>query len=189
MRLSILKAASAAPIMPNVPEGEPDARYPRNNRGQVEFASVLLTLDHLLDSDPLHANQKAVYSTRTPAEMLIHLMNNVYHDTRDGFTNSPATFEILKQLDTDPDSSIALYFVPATTRDRTGGLIAQVVLSMVCLQRLVTHPKFGDGSACLAMNALVDAVALMAQAHARQTAKAPVLLLMQLQEGPGDQTN
>lgn len=183
MRLSLLKAATAAPVLTQViEEGEPDARYPRNNRGQPEFAAVLLTLDHLLDADNFHVNQKAVYTTRNPAEELIHLMNNVYNDQRASFINSPATFEILKQLETDPDHSIALYLVPSTTRDRTGGLIAQVILSMPALQKLVLHPKFGDGSSLLAMNALVDAVAMLAQRAIIQTGEIPPLLLMQLGE-------
>lgn len=184
MRLSLLRAASAAaPVMTQpVQEGEPDARYPRNNRGQPEFAAVLLTLDHLLDSDPFHVNQKSVYTTRNPAEELIHLMNNVYQDNRSNFINSPATFEILKQLETDPDHSIALYFVPSTTRDRTGGMIAQVILSLPALQKLVLHPKFGDGSSLLAMNALVDAVTLLAQRAIQQHGEIPPLLLMQLGE-------
>lgn len=188
MLLSILKAAApqAAFVPPIVNDGEPDPRYPRNNRNQPEFGSVLLTLDHLLDSSDFHVKQKAVYSTETAAESLMSLMNEYYPSLGAPLPNfDAATFEILKQLDESPLDSIALWFVPVV-KDRMGGMIVQVVLSNAALQRLVTHPAFGNGSSLLAMNALVGAVASLAARTAKQHGGIPPLLLMQLQDHAAD---
>lgn len=189
MRLSILKAArpmQQAYVPPAALDGEPDPRYPRNNRNQPEFGSVLLTLDHLVAADDLHVHQKAVYSTQTAAEALMSLMNEYYPSLGAPKPNlDAATFEILKQLDEDPVNSIALWFVPVVV-DRRGGMIVQVVLSNAALQRLVTHPAFGNGSALLAMNALVDAVSSLALKTAQQVGQLPPLLLMQLQDQASD---
>lgn len=187
MQLNILKAAQpfVQPVQ-TATEGEVDPRYPRNNRDQPEFGSVLLTLDHLLDNASFHVHQKVVYSTETPAEALMSLMHDYYPSLGApamGF--DPATFEILKQLDINPESNIALYFVPVVV-DRKGGLIVQVVLSLVALQRLVAHPAFGNGSSLLAMNALVGAVASLVARSVQQKGTVPPLLLMELQDHATD---
>lgn len=182
MRLSILKAASPNRPMPIVENGEPDARYPRNAKGQPEFGSVILTLDHLVESSDIHYHQKAVYSTETAAEALLSLMHDYYPKLgAPALSMDKATFEILKQLDDSPDDSIALFFVPVV-RDRTGGLIVQVILSQIALQRLVTHPAYGNGSALLAMNELVNTVVTLADRTVQQVGKVPPLLLIQLQD-------
>lgn len=171
---------------PIVNDGEADPRYPRNNRNQPEFGSVLLTLDHLLTNyRDHHVKIKAIYSTETAAESLLSLMHEYYPKLGAPALaiKDMATFEILKQLDDDPINSIALYFVPIVV-DRFGGSIAQVVLSQTALQRLVTHPAFGNGSSLVAMDALVGAVTSLAAATVKQTGVLPELLLLQLQDAP-----
>lgn len=189
MRLSILKAANPQQpqyVPPATNEGEPDPRYPRNNRNQPEFASVLLTLDHLMDASTLHVHQKCVYSTETAAEALLSLMHDYYPSLGGpALSMDISTFEILKQLDEDPINSIALFFVPVV-KDRKGGMIVQVILSVVALQNLVAHPAFGNGSSLLAMNALVDAVSNLALKTVQQTGQVPPLLLLQLQDQAAD---
>lgn len=174
--------------LPIVNDGEADPRYPRNNRNQPEFGSVLLTLDHLIANDrDHHVRVKAVYSTETAAESLLSLMHDYYpqHGAPALAIKDMATFEILKQLDDDPEHNIALYFVPVVV-DRTGGCITQVVLSQIALQNLVVHPAYGNGSSLLAMDALVGSVTRIAQAAVEQVGQVPELLLLQLQDHATD---
>lgn len=189
MRLNVLHGSRpyVAPVAP-ASIGEPDPRYPRNNRNQPEFGSVILTLDHLISSSKDHnVHFKAVYSTQTAAEALLSLMHDYYPSlgAPSLAINNMATFEILKKLDENPSEAIALYFVPVVV-DRFGGNIVQVVLSPVALQRLTTHPAFGNGSALLAMDALVGAVQTLAAAAVKQTGELPPLLLMSLEDKPAD---
>lgn len=188
MRLNVLHASRpyVAPVQPV--EGEPDPRYPRNSRGQPEFGSALITLDHLIASPTDHnVHFKMVYSTQTAAEALLSLMHDYYPSLgAPGLAiKDMSTFEILKQLDEDPANSIALYFVPVVM-DRRGGNIVQVVLSMPALQRLVTHPAFGNGSALLGLDSLVGSVAQYAEAAKAQHGGLPPLMLMQIQDQASD---
>lgn len=160
----------------------PDPRYVFNNKGQPIFASVLLTLDHLLDSDPLHVHQKCVYSTQMPDEALVALMKDYYQDSN--LLTEPGTLDAILKLRASPDNCFALYFVPVTTTDRRGGMIAQVVMSTIALHRLMTHPAFGDGSDLLAIDRLVHACStLAAKASQMNNGKLPPLLVMELTEG------
>lgn len=52
-----------------------ERNLPTNAAGHPEFASVVLTLDHLLYRDDAHVVQKAVYSTQTAEESLEALFN------------------------------------------------------------------------------------------------------------------
>lgn len=186
MQLSILKAARPYVAPVQALEGEADPRYPRNNRNQPEFGSVILTLDHLLDNSSFHVHQKCVYSTETPAEALMSLMHDYYPNLGGPkLAMDAATFEILKQLDSNPSEAIALYFVPVVV-DRMGGSIVQVILGLTALQRLVAHPAFGNGSSLLAMNSLVGAVASLAARTAQQVGGLPPLLLMSLEDKAND---
>lgn len=187
MRLSILKPANPAAEQfirpPVVEDAIPSSAYPHNNRNQPEFASVILTLDHLIDSSGFHVHQKAVYSTETARQALTSLMKNYYPSLG---ASAPvlddATFEVMKSLDEDPMNAIALYFVPVPIRDRRGGVIAQVILSNVCLQNLVAAPAFGNGSALLAMNALVNSVTDLALKARQAIGTIPPLMLMKLED-------
>lgn len=185
MRLSILKAAGTpiplAPPPPPASVGEPHEAYPRNNRNQPEFGSVVITLDHLLDSDDFHVKQKVTYSTEQ-AHQALHSLFHYYKDPRQDITNSEATFEVMLALRNNPDTSMALYFVPAETRDRKGGLIVQVVASMLALQRCVNAKSMGDGSALLGMNALVNAVQDLAGMAMKKMGAIPPLMLLDLSE-------
>lgn len=185
-RLSILKGARPYVAPVQAVEGEVDPRYPRNNRNQPEFGSVLLTLDHMVDSDGFHVHQKCVYSTETPSEALMSLMHDYYPKHGGPALNlDKSTFEILKQMDASPEEAIALYFVPVVT-DRTGGTIVQVILSLLALQRLVAHPAYGNGSSLMAMNNLVTAVMAIAARTAQQVGGLPPLLLMSLENKAAD---
>jgi hypothetical protein len=169
---------------PALAEGEADPRYPRNNRNQPEFGSVILTFDHTSQREnSIHIIQKCVYGTETAAEALLSLMHDYYPSLGAPALaiNDMATFEILKQLDSDPENMIALFFVPVVV-DRMGGNFVQVILSMIALQRLIAHPAYGNGSALLGMDALAGAIQAIAQATVKQQGELPPLLLLELQD-------
>lgn len=184
MRLAILKSTEAKPLHVAFPEGDPSDLYPKNIKGHPEFGSVLLTLDHLLtkNASRFHVHQKCVYSTETAAEALVSLMS-VYYPKAQGMAPQPldkATLEAIAELKRDSDNTVAVYVVPREVSDRFGGPIVQVVASLIALQNLVAAPAWGDGSALLGMNALVQNTSELAVQAANQLGLVPSLMVMKL---------
>lgn len=176
MRLSIL---TPTPETAGTDEEMPSLAYSRNARGVPEFASVVITLDHLFNSDPLHVKQKMVYSTETAEEALASLFD-YYGET--SLLGLKSTRQILNELDSDPTHSIAIYLVPANMRDRKGGMIVQTVCSTAALHRLTNHPAFGDGSSLVAIDALTG---FLARTFGRPGMTR--LALIKLEDEPGEQ--
>lgn len=177
MRLSILRsAAPSRPITPPILMEDnvvPHPDYPVNAMGQPEFASVILTMDHMLERDSFHCSQKAVYSTERPDEALVSLFD--YYREEELIRRS-ITREILLDLRNEPNATMAAYVVPAwkvaalaaerldlnIVANNPGAVqkaennIVQVILSQQLLSRLTHHKDFGNGSSLMAMNNLVN---------------------------------
>lgn len=125
---------------------QPTADYPANKDGTPEFASLVLTIDHLATREDHHVVQKMVLSTQTDIETLLALFA-YYGESH--LTTNPKTIELLQQAGR---SELAVFVYH--TRENV-----QIVASTPTWDTLVQHPDFGKGSSLVATDALTQAVA------------------------------
>lgn len=181
------------------PSVAPGREYPKNSKGDPEFASVVLTLDHLLFADAHDVVQKFVYSTKDAEGTLLALID-YYKESQ--IKLLPSTLDLLVQGRMNPEGSIYLYSVPLTNlpatpgripsgQPNTGGVIVQVVMSTPAFYDLINHPDVGRGSALLAVNWLVETVTGFLEGLKKAKGAYPPLSLFQLEHGirPPEQAN
>lgn len=154
------------------------AAYPLNADGLPEFASVTVTLDHLLTRDPRHVIQKMVFSTQSVEESLAGLFD-YYGDGRAAMSMG-SNLDLLVKGRSDPEHTAYLYAAPVQTRDRMGGIIVQVVMSTAAMGHLVNHKEGGKGSSLLAVNLLVELASNALASAKAQLGAFPALSLVEL---------
>lgn len=131
----------------------PNKEYVTNAAGQPEFASVILTMDHMTDSDPFHVHQKVLYGTETADAALASIVQNYYKDAN--LSGSGLLVDAMIRLRDNPVGVVVAYVVPARFTDRFGGSIVQAVMSTRTLNALTASPEIGRGSSLVAMDRLV----------------------------------
>jgi hypothetical protein len=143
--------------------------YPSNEKGEPEFASIVLTIDGVSNNPELGDNvvQKYVLSTQDPIEALVNIAT---YFGEPGLFANPSNARILRESGSHSDP----VFIYTTPREGT----IQVITGTPTWDALVQHPKFGRTSALVATDKLVGIVAKV-QADMQQFAGgfAPLLLL------------
>lgn len=129
--------------------------FQKNSKGQAEYASITLQLDHL--SGPAengHFNTKMVLSTEDTETALRSLFD--YFGERERLCGLNSTLDMLVENRMSPNRGVFLYIVPSEVKDRFGNLMVQVVMSTDLFAALTKHPAFGDGSEFLLLQALTE---------------------------------
>lgn len=152
--------------------------YPKNADGKPEFASITVTLDHLMNRQDAHVTQKMVFSTQSVEESLAGLMD-YYGDGRSAMAMG-SNLDLLVKGRQDPEHTAYIYAVPVQTRDRAGGIIVQVVMSTAAMGHLVNHREGGQGSSLIAIDLLVKLVGHALNQARQQLGAFPALSLVEL---------
>lgn len=128
--------------------------FRKNAKGQPEYDSIIITMDHLMENDTGHVNTKMVLSTEDAEAALFSLFD--YYGERARISALTSTLDLLVQNRMSLEKGIFLYVVPSETRDRFGNLILQVVMSTNLFAALTRHPDFGDGSEFILIQKLTE---------------------------------
>lgn len=168
----------------------PAAPYSLNANGDPEFASVLLTLDHLLYAHPIHVVQKMVYSTMDVEGTLLALLD-YYQEPQVKLL--PSTLDLLVQGRSNPEGTIYIYTVPVTNLPATPGRVpsgqpngavkVEVVMSTPAFYDLINSQDVGKGSSLMAVNWIVEAVSGFLEGIKKTKGAFPPLSLFQLERG------
>lgn len=141
---------------------------PMNMNGTPEFASVLITLDHLRARDPDEGiHQKMVYSTQYPEDAVFSLFD-YYKEPQ--VKTMPSTSEIISRG--FGQRSVYVYV------NRHG--VVQLAMSTATLRDLIDYAGFGGDSMFMTVNALIAAAEQVLEAgYAAHGGVYPPLSLMQ----------
>lgn len=129
----------------------PNPVFKTNAKGQPEYATIQIVLDHLMENDSGHVNTKLTLSTEEPEQALRSLWD--YYGETANLVSLKSTLDLLVEHRVDPNG-VFLYVVPASAGDRFGGLRLEVVMSTDLFSKLTAHPNFGDGSEFQCIQAL-----------------------------------
>lgn len=125
--------------------------FKTNAKGQPEYATIQIVMDHLMENDTGHVNTKLTLSTEEPEQALRSLWD--YYGETSNLLSMKSTLDLLVEHRMDPNG-VFLYVVPAEAGDRFGGLRLEVVMSTDLFSKLTAHPNFGDGSEFLCIQNL-----------------------------------
>lgn len=131
----------------------PPPSFRKNAKGQPEYASIILTLDHLMENTSGHVNTKMVLSTED-VETALHSLWEYYGETS-SILSMKSTLDQMVEYRMAPDRGIFLYVTKDVT-DRFGGLRLEVVMSTDLFSALSMHPNFGDGSEFVLIQKLTE---------------------------------
>jgi hypothetical protein len=123
----------------------PQFEYPTNEFGKIDYASVIITLDHLSagrEGNP-HVHNKFVFSTQDEVEAILALFA-YYGETTLGL--NPRTVKVLGEAFTK-DYPVLVYQTTENT---------ELVLAMDTFLELINNENFGDGSILMAVERLVQ---------------------------------
>lgn len=139
---------------------------PTNIDGVAEFASALITLDHLAAQGGDHVIQKMVYSTQYPEESLLALFE-YYNEPH--INDMESTREIISR----GFNSNAVYVYVT----RHG--IVQMVMGTATLRLLIDRANFGEASMLTTVAALVGLVGSALETSKEKAGEYPPLTLLE----------
>jgi hypothetical protein len=147
----------------------PNADLPQNAAGEPEFASLILTIDHLTLRPGRHIHQKLVLSTQTAIAALSALAD--YYGQHDQVKHSEDFLEIVAASGRASDP-VFVYTTPENV---------QIITSTPTWDGLVQSPAFGRTSSLVASQKLLELVAkVSAEAAERNRGGIPRLFMFEL---------
>lgn len=142
---------------------------PKNANGDVEYASIVITLDGSPARDGEHIIQKSVKSTQTPEESVVALFN-YYGEGRLSLRG-----DHLDMLHKGAQADTVYVYTPATKQG-----IVQIILGSGAYRSLIDHADFGRGSNLVADEKLLEVIAGAHDAARKARGATPALLMIEV---------